>query len=817
MKRLVSAGFMFAMLLCLFLWSSPAGAADMLITNYSFESGTTGWTQPYGTGGITVSTDRAVTGSNSLKIVDNNASGNFGYEGAKLNATAGTTYLAYAKLYLVSGSAELYMRFWNSSNTVIGNQFVTVSSPTNQWQTVNVKLTAPANTTKVSVMLYSSIGATSTAYWDDVLITQEFTTLGDQLVHTTTLGTTFGINTSQDKLYTVGSGAAGQDAVMSIIDSDTNAVVATYPLSGALGAWGATTATDGKIYFSSYSSGKIYRYTPGSTSVTDLGVAYTGAENMYTITAGTNGKIYGGGFPDAGFFKYEPSVGFSTIGSKPIWSGEEYVRSIAYDAANNITYLGTGTGGSLVRFDNTSGAKTDILPPAYASETFVYEQILTGGKLFAGLRPSGTVLVLDVNSSGVATLDATLNALPSPERNGKVYYVYGGQLYAYNISTKTSSAVSGVTTTIAGNKYGWVTLADQTTYPGETLVVYGAKDGRMSLFKYNVTSGNFETNFVTGMPELTTIINAIGRSADGRVLSGGYLDNGTGIYTPMRGDSNENYPDEDYPSPFQAYSYYAYNGKTYIGSYGHAKLWEYDPSLPYGGSNPTLLLDQGTQGMDRPVAMTGGGGKIFMGSVPIYGSLKGGLTVYDPATSTSILKKDIVTNQSVTALAYYNGKVYGGTSIKGGNGVSPTATAAKLFVYDVATDTKTGEYSLPVSGLTGITGMTTVDGKIWGFAEGYLFVFNPTTNSFDYFTQKFSGVNYGGAGVWTDATLLTVSKDPNYVYGTIQGTYLFKINRSTKAVTNISSSGGAYYLTTDEYENLYYVPTNHTQLKRYAF
>ncbi|MFK7697647.1 hypothetical protein [Paenibacillus sp. HJGM_3] len=35
------------------------------------------------------------------------------------------------------------------------------------------------------------------------------------------------------------------------------------------------------------------------------------------------------------------------------------------------------------------------------------------------------------------------------------------------------------------------------------------------------------------------------------------------------------------------------------------------------------------------------------------------------------------------------------------------------FVYEVAT------HSLPVSGLTGITGMATVDGKIWGLPTGH--------------------------------------------------------------------------------------------------
>ncbi|NQX60154.1 carbohydrate binding domain-containing protein [Paenibacillus qinlingensis] len=816
MKRKVSAAVVLLFIVSLASMVFSASAADMLITNYSFESGTVNWTQAYGTSGMTASSEQAYTGTQSAKIVDTSTTANLGLESGKLDATAGTTYLAYAKVFVVSGSVDLYLRFWNSSGTVVGNGITTVSAPANQWTTTQVKYTAPANTAKVSVLLYSGIASTSTAYWDDVLITKEFTSLGNQVVHTSTLGTTFGISTSQDKIYTVGSGSAGSDAVMSIIDADTNAVVANYPLPGALGAWGATTATDGKVYFGGYSNGHVYRYSPGATSVSDLGLSYTGGENIYAVTAGTGGKIYGGGFGDAGFFKYEPSVGFSMINTKPIWPNEEYVRSLAYDAASNVTYIGTGTNGNLVRFDNTTGAKTNILPAAYASETFVYELNFTGGKLFAGLRPSGTVLAMSIDASGNATLDATLPALPSPAQNGKVYYVSGGQLYAYDLTAKTSTNL-GVAADLGANKYGWVQLADQTNFPGDSLVVYGSKDGRMSLFKYNLQTGNTSIAYVSGMPELTTIINQIGGGSDGKIYSGGYLDGGIGRYTPMRGDANEGYPDENYAAPFQTYSFLALNGYTYYASYGSAKLWKFDPALSWSSTNPTLLFDQKSDGMDRPVEMISGGGKIFMGNVAEYGSLKGGLTIYDPATNTRTLKKDIVTDQSVTALAYYNGKVYGGTSIKGGNGLAPTQTQAKLFVYDVATATKTGEYALPVAGLTGITGMTSVDGKIWGMAEGYLFIFNPTTNTFDYFQEKFADVDYNGEGTWVDATLLTVSKDPNYVYGTIRGTYLFKINRSTKAVTTISSSG-AYFLAADGYENLYYVlPGGHTELVRYAY
>jgi hypothetical protein len=259
----------------------------------------------------------------------------------------------------------------------------------------------------------------------------------------------------------------------------------------------------------------------------------------------------------------------------------------------------------------------------------------------------------------------------------------------------------------------------------------------------------------------------------------------------------------------------AYNGKMYFGVYPGGNLYEYDPNVAWSmDTNPRLLLSTSTNGQDRPKALTFGGGKVFMGTTAKTGAMDGALSVYDLATGASSVHVGIVNDQSVIALAYYGGKVYGGTTVRGGYATTPTTTAAKVFVYDPATGTDT-EYSLPVANIKAVTEMIVVGNKIWGFADGYLFVFNPATNSFEYFTQKFTDVTYGTAGTYRDADLVMVDKDPNYIYGTIKNKYLFKINISTKAVTNILTTG-ADMLTADSHGNLYYKKDG-TTLWRYAF
>ncbi|WP_127587289.1 hypothetical protein [Paenibacillus koleovorans] len=75
-------------------------ASDMLISNYSFESGTTGWTQTWGTGGFTASTEQAYSGTHSVKVVDTSATAPLGLESNYMSATAGSTYIAYARHYI---------------------------------------------------------------------------------------------------------------------------------------------------------------------------------------------------------------------------------------------------------------------------------------------------------------------------------------------------------------------------------------------------------------------------------------------------------------------------------------------------------------------------------------------------------------------------------------------------------------------------------------------------------------------------------------------------------------------------------------------
>ncbi len=805
------------------LWGvQAAAAADKLVSNYGFESGLTNWSTWGGTGAASSSTTQKHSGSYSAKIVDASSTTQYGLESAKIAISPNTTYMIYAWAYIQSGSADLYIRFYDSSQTYISTAYVTKNTPINEWTYMKVKATAPSNAAYATALVYSNSTNTGTAYWDDVFLTADFTDLGTQVygeaqIHSAVFGKDASGN---DVIYAVADGSTsnptGQPAKMTIVDINNNTVVGTKPLSGSGVAWAAVKATDNKIYMGAPNTGRLYQYTPGAANVVDLGVALSGEAHIYSLAAGVGGKVFGGTANNAKFFKYDSVNGFFEMqASNPVAAGETYVRSMAHDIVNNKTYLGTGTVGKLMYFDNDTGNRYNILDSAYNGETFVYSLDWTGGKLFAELRESHKMIVLNiVHNSGAAptvTLDKEISVVHSlgvsNAVNGKVYYTADGILHVYDIAAKTTASLGFTLGMNAVADIGVVQLTDQTNWPGYTVVTLGYVAGEEKLFKYNIQTG--ATSTVTlDFPDTSTSIRSISEGPDGKIYTAGYLTGGLGVYSPIRGDLTDTLTGFG-----QAEHMMAYNGKLYQGVYPGGRVYEYDPATGV----KTLLFELSGDEQDRPFGLAAGGGKLFVGTVPGYGELGGALTIYDFATAAKTTIRNIATDQSVISLAYSGGYVYGGTSIWGGGGSSPSTTQAKFFRYNVSTGV-TNTYTLPgvtsteIQAVTGVTLDT--NGKILFWAEGYLMKYDPATNTVTNKGQKYP-INYTvgqASGVFNDANMLIGKGD--HVYGSIGGN-LFVIDKTTDAVTTISTPVGASGIAQDEFGNLYFKNTDN--MWRYAF
>lgn len=801
---------------------------DMLISNSSFElsDGTapTDWQRIHGGGTISVSTDRAYTGSQSLKLADNRTDYALSAQSAQIAASPGETYVVQAMVYVDTGGAQLFMRYWDSEMNLIGQSPYTVAGPsTGSWKSISSTGVAPANTRYVSAMLFSPMATTGTVYFDDVMLSTRVTNLGVQMTSTVVHGAVFGFDeNNKPVLYAVTDGNGAEPPRLAVIDYNANRIDRLIDIDAASGgtspAWAVTFSSDGKVYMGvlNMANGALYRYSPGDSFVESVGIPSTGSKLIWDLKPGPNGEIYVGSSGEGALYRYVHGSGFSVIGSSPLEPNQTYVRSVAYDPVYNAVFAGLGTKAYLKRYDLDTNQTIEVLPSPYSSNTYVYDMQYRSGKLFARLSSPGPQIVLAITEDGNGDVQVAVDAeIPeitslgiTSSVSGSVYYTYNNAVHQYDLAAKTSGPVGGWLP-VNPIEMDAVELDDQVQFPGHTVVGIGTTSGTVWLVKYNLLNG--ATNFWRlPVPEANGGINHIETGPDGRIYTGGFLNGGIGAYTPLRSDESEQFKGIGQPEGMLTF-----NDKLYIGTYPGAGIYEYDPAqtwtLDTGGTNPKMLFAIGNE-QDRPYAMASGEGKLFFGTVPKAGALGGALTIYDPAAGgPPDVIRNIVQDQSVVSLAYKDGIIYGGTSIWGGPGTTPVASSAVFFAYDAATGQKITEI-VPVAGKKAITALLAApDGNIWGLLEGHLFIYDPVQQQIIYNKNILPIVSYTSA-TYTDGKLL-VGKDGNIYMKLRVG--LYRINPATKAISNIAVGTNIRGLTQDRYGNLYFYWQD--RLFRYAF
>ncbi len=166
-----------------------------------------------------------------------------------------------------------------------------------------------------------------------------------------------------------------------------------------------------------------------------------------------------------------------------------------------------------------------------------------------------------------------------------------------------------------------------------------------------------------------------------------------------------------------AYSMGNAAGKLYIASYPGARLSVYDPSKPYrfgedDAANPRDLgrIDDAAY---RPRAMlTGPAGKVWIGSIPDYGTWGGTLVNYDPGTGRFISHRHVVPDCSVVALEWLPElkQILVGTSVNGGSGTTPRASQAAFAFWDPLRDEAVATETFGLENIDGIMDLRRVDG-----------------------------------------------------------------------------------------------------------
>ncbi|MDD5424086.1 MAG: PEP-CTERM sorting domain-containing protein [Dehalococcoidales bacterium] len=167
------------------MFSASVSEAANMLTNPGFENtaqdpwlGLWGNSQHTGTYG---STEAAMTGTSSVKITSNSASGTgddyFMYSNTSAAVTPGTTYYGtiFAKTEsLINEQAFCKIDWFNSTGGWVGTAGASsILSGTNDWTALNISGAAPSNASYASLAFFVNQtvdGGTGTAYFDNAYL-----------------------------------------------------------------------------------------------------------------------------------------------------------------------------------------------------------------------------------------------------------------------------------------------------------------------------------------------------------------------------------------------------------------------------------------------------------------------------------------------------------------------------------------------------------------------------------------------------------------------------------------------------------------------
>ena len=557
--------------------------------------------------------------------------------------------------------------------------------------------------------------------------------------------------------------AAAVGDVFSVVDVESNLRVDLEQMPGIGTAYTHTAAPDGKIYVAG-DAGVLYVYDPAAQASRKIGTVLEGHQ-VWSAAGDEIGNIYFGTYKSGGahVVKYTALTGkLEDLGMADPSGSSDYVRSMAYK--DGKLYLGLGLAAKVHVMDLKDQNKvTDITPsdlhgrikkdPADGVVQYVYSMGIAGNTLMAhvdnGKKDALLFYHLDTQQwdDKVVLMDGVKdeenydfgvwNFTHLPVYGDYAYVIH--DRYLMQINHKTLDIVEKITKYPSGLRGATVTLRG-----GKPVVLTVSRGGEIVSMDVTAKSTMRAPASVMGAP---LGLHNLAAGNNGKLYMTTYPGGPKGAeYDPKTKEARMY-------NQGQAEGIVAGAGNTvYFGIYPGAVIQSMDTTAP--GEFQTLFEMKKTQEQDRPYIMQYQNGLLLIGTIPDYGKTGGALAIYNPSDGTHKVYRNVVEKQSIVGLAMKDGIIYGSTSQRGGLGIPdhseilPTEPP-KVFVWDVASETKTAEFSLDIQGLKTpmISGLTfDREGNLWGAADGILFTLDTSTNTVSKYKNIYPEVS--GRGMW---------------------------------------------------------------------
>lgn len=461
----------------------------------------------------------------------------------------------------------------------------------------------------------------------------------------------------------------------------------TNPVKSETGSYGITMGSDGNIYMGTLPHAHLYMVDVATQTLEDLGIPVPGEHYVWDLTSAPNGKIYGVTYPTCHLFSYDPR-NHAMLDLGRMSPNNKYARFVVA-GSDGYLYISVGsTHAGVVAYNLKTGHHRQLLPPDAQDKGF-YKLVLAKD---GAVRASG---------------------LGHNFHLGHNFQLHNGKALPISHNKPFTSA----------NKRGVSTrFIKHLAYPGHPIKVFRfAVSPTGTLYGSTVLPLYF---FSLDSDSATNKLTNLGKWGGG-----------------------------------EAYSILWHQDRVLLANYfAKAPLMSFDPSKPVArrsdsyNKNPEYITFNGATDDWRPYAMSVAGDDIYVGAVAGYGHLGGSLSIWNPRTNEVVSYKNLITDQSIVSLApSKDGKtVYGGTSVSGGGGTTPSQNSAVLFAFDTLTR-KVTKTIVPVKGAKTIADLIVGPrgSHLFGFAGNTLFAMHIENGKIqilgkkDYGTLIYNGIYRG--------------------------------------------------------------------------
>lgn len=456
--------------------------------------------------------------------------------------------------------------------------------------------------------------------------------------------------------------------VLAELDLTTRELTRTVRLDRGEGAWGVVGSGD-SIYAGTYAYPDLYRFDIATGEVELVETIGPDGGMVWCLATTPDGTVYAGTYPRGEVWGHDPRTG-------EVWNwgtaatGEPYVRALAAD--DDFVYAGTLTNGHVIRFgrvdgdradgDSADGDRVDITPGEYGGAAAL---LARDGRVVGSFEHHLVDFAIDgsdVRAIEVPDAERLLDAITmTPDGT-----VYGVGRPSGTVYRRVGDRLDPVAAPVTDDEHRAIVPLDDHTLFGV------AGSGRVWWLDTSTGTSDVVDLVDAGLsgPEL---VQSIAYGPDGVVHVGG--NSAITTHRPATGRRTRVRVAGE-PKRLRVV-----DGLVYAAMYPSTELLSVDVD-----SGELMSYGRIEAGQMRPhdVAFVPEADLLLVGTGPLYGALKGALTVVDRSDHAFTVYRDVLPDQSVVGIGVEAGVAYLGGDTWGGGSVDPVRPSATVAAFDLA-------------------------------------------------------------------------------------------------------------------------------------